>query len=796
MNFNHDTGTIDTILVLDTTAAPPLGGTTNSLRVLGTGSVFLPQGNDAARPANATGQIRYNTTSNLVEFNNGSTWNTLSVSGTGVSSVAVTGSTGLAVSGSPITSSGTITLTLDGGLQTLASLATTGVIVQSAADTFTSRAITGTTSNITVTNGDGVAGNPTINLATVTQGSTGTSFVKVQLDTFGRVINNTAVVAGDITTLVDGTYVNVSGDTMSSGANLTFTGGGTVTGLPTPSNASDAAPKSYVDSISQGLDVKSSVRAATTAAGTLASSFANASVIDGVTLATNDRILIKNQAAPAENGIYTVNASGAPTRAVDMDVWTEVPGAFVWVEEGTVNADTGWVSTANQGGTLNTTAITWSQFGGIGTYTAGAGLTLSGNQFSLTTPVAIASGGTGLSTTPTNGQLLIGNGTNYTLTTLSQGAGITVTNGVGSITVANAGVTSFSAGTTGLTPNTGTTGAVTLAGTLGIANGGTGLTATPTNGQIDIGNGTNFTRTTLTQGTGITVTNGAGSITIANAGVTSNVAGTGISVSSATGAVTINNTGVLSFSQTVPSFLSITGASTATGAVSSAITLASQTANTAFLAPNGSSGTPTFRSIAFADLTTALQLYRENPSTPTTPSATGTNSVALGTGSAASATDTLAVGSGSAAALYGAKAFSNGSFGAAGDAQFFISVLRGVTTDATVTELFADGSTQRLLLPNKTLWTFSIYVAGRRQDTSGGGAGYRLEGVIRRDASVGTTTLTGAVSKTILGETNAAWDVTVSADTTNGALLIQVTGEAAKTIRWVATAQITQVVTV
>ena len=125
MNFNHDSGLIDSLLTIDTTVAPPLGGTTNSLVIQGSGSLYLPQGNDGARPANATGQIRYNTTSNLVEFNNGSGWNTLSVGGSGVTSVAVTGSTGLAVSGSPITGAGTITLTLDSGLQSLSSLAPT-----------------------------------------------------------------------------------------------------------------------------------------------------------------------------------------------------------------------------------------------------------------------------------------------------------------------------------------------------------------------------------------------------------------------------------------------------------------------------------------------------------------------------------------------------------------------------------------------------------------------------------------------------------------------------------------------
>lgn len=95
----------------------------------------------------------------------------------------------------------------------------------------------------------------------------------------------------------------------------------------------------------------------------------------------------------------------------------------------------------------------------------------------LSAALPVASGGTGLTTIPTNGKLLIGNGTGYSLNTLTAGAGITVTNGAGTITLASSGVTSFSAGTTGFTPSSPTTSAVVLAGTLVIANGGTGATS-------------------------------------------------------------------------------------------------------------------------------------------------------------------------------------------------------------------------------------------------------------------------------------------------------------------------------
>ena len=151
-----------------------------------------------------------------------------------------------------------------------------------------------------------------------------------------------------------------------------------------PAAGQDAATKAYVDSVASGLDVKESVRVATTAAGTLASDFENGDTVDGITLATNDRILIKDQGTASENGIYTVNATGAPTRATDFDTTDEVTtGAFTFVEVGTTNVNTGWVLSTSGTITLDTTALTFTQFSGAGLITAGDGLTKSGNTIDI-----------------------------------------------------------------------------------------------------------------------------------------------------------------------------------------------------------------------------------------------------------------------------------------------------------------------------------------------------------------------------------------------------------------------------
>jgi hypothetical protein len=162
-----------------------------------------------------------------------------------------------------------------------------------------------------------------------------------------------------------------------------------ITSLGTPTDATDAATKAYVDSVTEGLHIHEAAVAATTANVNLANALENGDTLDGITLATGDRILVKNQTTTSENGIYVVQASGQPTRATDFDTATEVDsGDFIFVYSGTINGSTGWVQT-NKPATIGTDPILFTQFSGAGTYLAGNGLTLTGNSFSINTGVTV-----------------------------------------------------------------------------------------------------------------------------------------------------------------------------------------------------------------------------------------------------------------------------------------------------------------------------------------------------------------------------------------------------------------------
>ena len=264
-------------------------------------------------------------------------------------------------------------------LTSVAGLTTTGLVARTASGTHATRSVTGTSGRVGVTNGDGVAGNPTIDLAT--SGVTAGTYTKITVDAYGRATTGATASISDLS---------------APTAAVSF-GSQRITSVAAPTAGTDAANKDYVDLAVQGLDPKQSVKAATTAAltATLAASVLTNSgtlaalTLDGVTLAVGDRVLVKDQAAAAQNGIYTVTTVGSAsvawvlTRSADMSVWTEVPNAFVFVEQGTTNGDNGFLCTSDTSGTIDTTAINWVQFTGASQVIAGNGLTKSGNTLAV-----------------------------------------------------------------------------------------------------------------------------------------------------------------------------------------------------------------------------------------------------------------------------------------------------------------------------------------------------------------------------------------------------------------------------
>ena len=237
----------------------------------------------------------------------------------------------------------------------------------------------------------------------------------VQLANDGITIGSDDTSLGDTITDLNGlTSVDVDnltldGNTVSStnsngDINLTPNGTGTVvvpSGYEGRSGfgSQSLVNKTYVDSVANGLDVKASVRVATTAnltgtynngAGTITASSNGAISVDGVTLTTNDRVLVKDQTTATQNGFYKVTTVGSGsaafvlTRTPDADEASEVTGgAFTFVEEGTANADNGYVASHNGTPTLGTTNITFEQFSGAGQIAAGAALSKTGNTIDV-----------------------------------------------------------------------------------------------------------------------------------------------------------------------------------------------------------------------------------------------------------------------------------------------------------------------------------------------------------------------------------------------------------------------------
>ena len=239
-----------------------------------------------------------------------------------------------------------------------------------------------------------------------------------------------SAVTSDIQTQLDAKLA-LAGGTMTGAIAM---GTSKITGLGTPTDSADATTKAYVDALGEGLHIHASVVAATTANITLATDVENGDVLDGVTLATGNRILVKNQSTASENGIYVVAATGAPSRATDFDSPAEIDGGdFVFITGGTANDNKGFVQ-INTVGTIGTDPIEFSQFSGAGTFTAGNGLTLTGPEFTINTSITadLSTAQTLTNKTLTSPKINLGinaqTGTSYTFVLADDGKFVTASN--------------------------------------------------------------------------------------------------------------------------------------------------------------------------------------------------------------------------------------------------------------------------------------------------------------------------------------------------------------------------------
>ena len=562
----------------------------------GTGSVVLPQGTTAQR-SGTNGALRYNTDTASLEAYANSAWGAI-VSGSGVTtfSAGTTGFTPNTPTAGGIILGGTL-IPANGGT---GAVTLTGYVYGNGTSTMTASTTIPTTDlSGTVTNAQIANPQVTFNGVTVALGASGTITATttnaltvstgLQLNsgtTFDGSVARTITIDSTVATLTgtqtltnksmsgsSNTFTNIPNSALTNnsitigtttvalgGTTLTPAGLTSVTVTQDPTQALQLATKQYVDASAQGLDAKASVVNSTTA--NLTATYANGTAgvgatltnsgslvafsSDGISNSVGDRVLVKNQTTASQNGIYTVTTVGSGavawvlTRSTDMDQWAEVPSSYVWVESGTLYGDTGWVCTSNAGGTMGTTAITWVQFAGAGTYTAGTGLTLTGTQFSITnTAVTAGSYGSatqvGTFTVNAQGQLTLAGNT-------------TVTPAVGSITGLGTGVA------TALAVNVGTAGAfVVNGGALGTPSSGTvtNLTGTASiniNGTVGATTANTGAFTTISA-TGVitsTLATGTAPFTVASTTTVANLSATN-SVNTGITAVTSGTTNYLTF---------------------------------------------------------------------------------------------------------------------------------------------------------------------------------------------------------------------------------------------------------
>ncbi len=302
---------------------------------------------------------------------------------------------------------------LNANLTAFSGLSTNGFVARTGTGTAAVRSLASGTTAATWANADGSSGNPTLSIASVTTSVDGLMIAadKVKLNGIaaGATANATDAQLRDRSTHTGTQLANTISnfdaqvrssrlDQMAAPTASVSMGNQLVTNVATPVAGTDAANKAYVDSLVNGTDWKQSVRAATTANITLS----GLQTIDGISVAANERVLVKSQTDQKQNGIYVV-ATGAWTRSDDADVNAEVTsGLAVMVSEGTTLGDTQWVLATNDPIVIGTTNLVFVQIGAATTYTSGEGISIAGNVVAIDTSVvarkASASVGNGTNT--------------------------------------------------------------------------------------------------------------------------------------------------------------------------------------------------------------------------------------------------------------------------------------------------------------------------------------------------------------------------------------------------------------
>jgi len=509
---------------------------------------------------------------------------------------------------------------------------------------------------------------------------------------------------------IDSTTIGATTPSTGSFTNITTTTGQVTT---SPSGNTDITNKLYVDTVAQGLGPKAACQCGTTANITLL----GLQTIDGYTTLADDRVLVKNQTLSQFNGIY-IASSTTWTRAVDMDVWAEVPGAYTVILNGG-QADQGWVCIASETGTINVTAMPWVQFSGSATYYAGTGLSLSSNTFSITNigtagtygsasavPVFVTNA-QGQVTSVTNTSIAIANTQVSGLGTIStQNANsVAITGGSINGTTIGASTASTITGTT-ITANSSFSGAGTgLTGTAsGLSIGGNAATATTATTASSVTNSITF-NSSGTGGASPVTYNGSTAPTISyntiGAPSTSgtNASGTwGISISG--NAATVTNGVYTTGSYSNPSWITSILGSIVSGAVA--------TATTATNIGGGLAGSLPYQSGAGA--TTFLGIGSANyvlTSSGTAPQYVAQSTLSVG--SASTATTSTNIAGGVAGAIPYQSGASTTAFSAAGTTgQVLTSGGTGAptwstpTAYATVTDDTTTNSTRYPLFANQT----------------------------------------------------------------------------------------------